>query len=54
MPDSPRPAERITYLTGLTSGANTDHRCTPLTEQLPTDLLNALRDPALTPLGGVL
>ncbi|MEV7684489.1 pentapeptide repeat-containing protein [Streptomyces bungoensis] len=38
-------AERTTYLTGLTSGADIDYRHTRFTEQLLDDLLDALRDP---------
>ena len=40
-----RDTKRITYLSGLTPGADIDHRGTSFTEQLLTNLLNALRDP---------
>ncbi|WP_405185790.1 pentapeptide repeat-containing protein [Streptomyces anulatus] len=39
-------SDRDTYLTGLAPGDDIDHRGTPFTEPLLTDLLNALRDPA--------
>ncbi|MFM9371388.1 pentapeptide repeat-containing protein [Streptomyces sp. Da 82-17] len=38
--------ERDTYLTGLSPGADIDHRGTPFTEQLLRSLLGALLDPA--------
>ncbi|MFB7335989.1 pentapeptide repeat-containing protein [Streptomyces adustus] len=37
--------DRIAYLTGLTPGANIDHRGTPFTEPLLEALLDALRNP---------
>lgn len=38
--------DRDAYLAGLTSGADIDHRGTPLTEMLLDQLLSALRDPS--------
>ncbi|MEV5489642.1 pentapeptide repeat-containing protein [Streptomyces bobili] len=38
-------AERTAYLATLAPGANVDHRGTPFTESLLSDLLHALRDP---------
>ncbi|MFG2910936.1 pentapeptide repeat-containing protein [Kitasatospora sp. NPDC048286] len=40
--------DRDAYLTGLTPGADIDHRGTPFTEDLLNRLLTALRDPATT------
>ncbi|MHB9849125.1 pentapeptide repeat-containing protein [Streptomyces krungchingensis] len=37
--------DRNAYVAGLAPGADIDHRGTPITEGILTDLLNALRDP---------
>uniref|UniRef100_UPI0031E05FE8 pentapeptide repeat-containing protein n=1 Tax=Streptomyces hawaiiensis TaxID=67305 RepID=UPI0031E05FE8 len=39
------PTGRTTYLGTLSAGADIDHRSTPFTHHLLTELLNALRDP---------
>ncbi|MFK8906857.1 pentapeptide repeat-containing protein, partial [Streptomyces sp. YS-3] len=41
-------ADRGTYLAGLSPGADIDHRGTPFTQELLTQLLNALHDPLTT------